>query len=74
MVAKKERQPLSVDRETLGKYFYDLSKLVFGGMVLGGISVMRNEALSLSNITYFILGIITTVILARIGRKTLKQR
>lgn len=29
----KEKEKLS--RETLGKYFYDLSKLSFGAMVLG---------------------------------------
>ena len=34
-VIKESKEREKTSRETLGKYFYDLSKLAFGAMVLG---------------------------------------
>ena len=34
-VIKESKEREKTGRETLGKYFYDLSKLAFGAMVLG---------------------------------------
>ena len=46
-----------------GRYFLDMSKLVFGGLVLVVIMQLEN----LSNITLLIIGIITVLLSALFG-------
>lgn len=36
----ESRERAKCQRETLGKYFYDLSKLTFTALVLGGIAML----------------------------------
>lgn len=68
---RKEKDKIS--RETLGKYFYDLSKLSFGAMVLGvGVpwfSDTKDNSLGI----LFLLGIATTAFWAYLGFKILKR-
>ena len=39
-VRGESRERAKCQRETLGKYFYDLSKLTFTALVLGGIAML----------------------------------
>ena len=68
---RKEKEKTS--RETLGKYFYDLSKLSFTALFLGGgVSLV----LDFQNINYWVLvsfGAFTSFIFAYIGYKILKK-
>ena len=70
-VEAKEKERIS--RETLGKYFYDLSKLVFAAMVLGIIIPWISDT---ENINYWIVfgvGILCTIVLALFGKRILKS-
>ena len=69
---RKEKDKTS--RETLGKFFYDLAKLVFGAMTLvGAVSLITGEQ-SIDNIILLILGIVSTSILATIGYKVINSK
>lgn len=68
---KKEetRRVESGRREALGKYFYDLSKLTFAGLVLGVVLPLSQD---LSNTNYRILlacGLVVTCVLAYSANK-----
>lgn len=68
---RKEKDKLS--RENLGKFFYDLAKLVFASMVIAsGVSLILNES-SVSYIALLITGLIFTYILAYIGYYIFKK-
>ena len=68
----KEKDKTS--RETLGKFFYDLAKIVFGTMTLvGAVSLITGEQ-SIDNIILLILGIVSTSILAAIGYKVINSK
>lgn len=61
-------------REALGKYFYDLSKLTFAGMVLGVVLPLSQD---LGNISYrFLLagGVTLTFVLANFANKLHKLK
>ena len=72
--AKKElKEKDKVSRETLGKYFYDLSKLSFGAMVLGVVVPWFSDA---DNDKYWVLlaiGLFTTTFLAFFGYRIIKK-
>lgn len=69
---KETREREKVGRETLGKFFYDLAKLAFGGMVIGGMMSMKySESVSLTLALIF-LGLVSTVALAKVGKNVLK--
>ena len=61
-----------VSRETLGKFFYDLAKLVFAGVVL----VEATSIPSSSNYMYIalimVIGLLFTIVLAIVGHVVLK--
>lgn len=45
----ESRERAKCQRETLGKYFYDLSKLTFTALVLGGIAMLfQSEKIEIS--------------------------
>ena len=70
-VEAKEKERTS--RETLGKYFFDLSKLVFTAMVLGIIIPWISDT---ENVNYWIVfgvGILCTILLALLGKRILKS-
>lgn len=60
-------------KEILSKYFFDLSKLVFAALVLGGVSPIFTETYFRFNWYLFFVGITTTFIFAAIGYKLLKR-
>lgn len=60
-------------RENLGKFFYDLAKLVFASMVLvGGASLILNEFNS-NQAVLLTTGVVLTYILAYIGYYIFKK-
>ena len=70
---KEVKEKEKTSRETLGKYLYDLSKLVFGVMVLGIVIPWMSDK---DNTDYWILlgiGLFSTVVLALFGNRILKS-
>lgn len=68
---RKERDKLS--RETLGKYFYDLSKLSFGSMVLGVVLPWFSESDKENYWLLLLIGLFTTASLAFFGYKIIRR-
>ena len=61
-VRGESRERAKCQRETLGKYFYDLSKLTFTALVLGGIAMLfQSEKIEISMIGMFMVGILFSV-------------
>ena len=61
-------QPRNLSRETLGKFFYDLAKIVFTALVTGSLVTMVTlQALSVWHLILIVVGIASTFVLARIG-------
>ncbi len=70
---KEGKEKEKISRETLGKYFYDLSKLSFTALVL---SVSASLFTDYSNINYWMLfsfGVFTSYIFAYIGYKIINK-
>lgn len=70
---RRERQERDKTcRETLGKFFYDLAKLVFTTMALvGGVSLIISDVRT-QQIALLCAGMFFTFMLAYIGYKILK--
>lgn len=62
-----------VSRETLGKFFYDLAKLVFAGVVLVNASSIYLSENKFYVVLMMISGLILTFGLAMVGYMILKQ-
>lgn len=73
--AKKEvKEKERTSRETLGKFFYDLAKLVFTAMALvGGVSLIIDEP-QIKQGVLLATGMLLTYIFASIGYNILKDR
>lgn len=69
-ITRKESE--KVGRETLGKYYYDLSKLAFATSVLNGSGLLFSEAITIDKIASLGLGIFLTVVFAMLGYRTIK--
>ena len=66
--AKEEaKENEKVSRETLGKYFYDLAKVSFTAMVVGGAVAWISDSNRSDSITLLLLGTITTIALTYTG-------
>ena len=50
-VRGESRERAKCQRETLGKYFYDLSKLTFTALVLGGIAMLFQSKIFAQRLT-----------------------
>lgn len=59
-------------RENLGKFFYDLAKVAFAGLVVGGIAPLYANTDNIDNWYIFIEGAVFTIIFAWLGNKILK--
>ena len=68
-IVQQEKQ--KVRKETMGKYFYDLSRLTFAAMVLGGI-ISFFQGIEIKWCYVVLLGLIVVVAFARIGNNILK--
>ena len=72
--AKEEaKENEKVSRETLGKYFYDLAKVSFTAMVVGGAVAWISDSNRSDSITLLLLGTITTIALSYTGYKIIKR-
>ena len=74
-------QPRNLSRETLGKFFYDLAKIVFTALVFYDlakivftalvtgslVTMVTMQALSVWHLILIVVGIASTFVLARIG-------
>lgn len=70
---KEANEKEKLSRETPGKFFFDLAKLVFTAMALvGGVSLIINEE-QLQQGLLAIVGVSLTYTFALIGYKILKQ-
>lgn len=70
---KERKERNKVRRETLGKFFFDLAKLTFAGLVIGGITPVFSEVQQDGNVTFIILGLVTTIALAWLGDNIIKK-
>ncbi|EKN11925.1 DUF6722 family protein [Parabacteroides goldsteinii] len=75
-IERKEAQKTSAEmkklkKETMAKYFYDLSKLTFTAMVLGGI-ISFLQGTEIKWIIAIIAGSVLAIALAGIGNSLLK--
>jgi len=62
-----------IGRETLGKFFYDLAKIVFTGLVVGGVISAVDEQERLGYIVLISIGVIITGIFVFIGYEILNS-
>lgn len=69
---KEVREKDKVRKETLGKFFYDLAKLIFAAIVLGGITPLCVNIGNGINWNLIVAGSIFTIIFSLIGNKILK--
>lgn len=72
-IKKETKEKERTSREILGKFFYDLAKLIFGAMVLvGAVSLIIDETKSQQ---WMLLGcgIVATYLFAYIGYNVLKR-
>lgn len=67
---RKERN--KVRRETIGKFFFDLAKLSFAGLVIGWITPFSENTDISHNIFVLFSGVVFTFVFSLIGNKILK--
>lgn len=71
-VKKEGLEREKIGRETLGKFFYDLAKLTFATMVLGGMVSLITDLTKINYWTLMASGFVFTFALAYLGRRILK--
>ena len=69
---KELKEKDRVRREKLASYFYDSSKLVLAGVVIGGVTPIYTDNTEEINLGVVLIGSIATILLAWIGNKILK--
>lgn len=72
-VKKENKEKDKISRETLGKYFYDLSKLSFGAMVLGVVVPWFSGSDKENYWLLLLIGLFTTASLALFGYKIIRR-
>ena len=72
-IKKEVKEKEKISRETLGKFFYDLAKLVFTAMALvGGVSLIVDEP-QIKQMLLLGTGMCLTYLFAYIGYNILKR-
>ncbi|EJX00303.1 hypothetical protein, membrane [gut metagenome] len=72
-VAKEEaRKKNDMRREKLAGYFFDLSKLIFAGIVIGGLTPVFSSSTNEISWETIVIGVITTYIFASLANRILK--
>ena len=69
---KEVKEKDKVRREKLASYFYDASKLVLAGVVIGGLTPVYTNNAEVVNLGVILIGSVATILLAWIGNKILK--
>ena len=64
---KEIKEKNKVSRENLGKFFYDLAKVTYTAMVIGGTVILFSEAIKRETFFMVSVGLIATTFLAIIG-------
>lgn len=73
-VKKERKEKDKILKETIAKYFLDLSKLIFTAIVLGGfVPLFTDEYVSI-NWEIVISGTVSTIFMALLGYRILKQK
>lgn len=72
MSANIERDKLKTRKDKLAGYFFDISKLSFGAMVLGGLTPMITGEFDYMNLLYVLFGVCMTILFAIVGNRILK--
>lgn len=70
---KEIKEKNKVSRENLGKFFYDLAKVTYTAMVIGGTVILFSEAIKRETFFMVSVGLIATTFLAIIGYVILKK-
>ena len=70
----EKREMEKSSRENLGKFFYDLAKLSFAGLVLASGTTLFSPADDGTQIYRFALGVLSTFVFAISGYKTIKNK
>lgn len=74
MTQREEKEKEKTARETLGKYFYDMSKLIFTAVVLTNITALFGlTEFSWKSAALLIVGLIATYATAAMGNKILMR-
>lgn len=69
----ESRERAKCQRETLGKYFYDLSKLTFTALVLGGaLTFFQGYEFNATVIGMVVFGVVVSLALVWFGNRILK--
>ena len=71
---EKVEQRNNLRREKLAGFFFDLAKLIFAALVLGGLSPLLTDDTKIINWSIFVLGLIATSSLALFANQILKYR
>ena len=72
MGQRDEKDKIKTRKEKLASYFYDMSKLIFTAMVLGGMSSLYTDEFKPYTIPVVIAGVILTYITAFVANRILK--
>ncbi|WP_347146250.1 DUF6722 family protein [Parabacteroides goldsteinii] len=71
---KREEKELSKARkENLSKFVYDLAKLVFAGITIGGIIPLYGNPYNILQWKIVLSGVLVTLLLAYLGNEILKK-
>ena len=73
-IKKELRERDRQTKDTIAKYFLDLSKLVFAAIVLGGFTPIFTDITMPVNWKIVCVGALSTVFLAVLGYRVLKQK
>lgn len=73
MVSREQREKQKGSRDTLGKFFFDIAKLTFAAMVLGGVVALTTGEGGNGGWPLMAVGLIVTAIFAYIGYYILKH-
>ena len=72
MGQRDEKDKMKSRKEKLADYFYDLSKLIFAAMVLGGMSPIITDNFKSAYIIMIIVGLASTYLTAYLANRILK--
>ena len=72
MGQRDEKEKIKARKEKLAGYFYDLSKLTFAALVLGGMSSLYTDEFKPYTIYVVIAGLVLTYITAFSANRILK--
>lgn len=71
---KEVKKTRKLSREKLGSFFYDLAKIVFTTLVVGGAVSIINNQFEWKNLALLFIGALATTLLAFIGYKIINMK